>query len=133
MLYLYQGIIGLMLGVALYIFGYLADKVRSKLSKPLRYLDFLLVPIIVSFNVMNQDLISRYQITSTVAFKVILLYGVASILAYYLLNRFIQDITGGFVTKTENFSINQWIHLVVKWGLIIVVYVGILVLATWTY
>lgn len=122
-----------MLGVALYIFGYLADKVRSKLSKPLRYLDFLLVPIIVSFNVMNQDLISRYQITSTVAFKVILLYGVASILAYYLLNRFIQDITGGFVTKTENFSINQWIHLVVKWGLIIVVYVGILVLATWTY
>lgn len=133
MLYLYEVIIGALLGVALYIFGFLADKARAKFGKPLKYLDFLLVPIMVSFNGMNQDLISRYQITMSIAFTSVLLLGVACILAYFLLNRFIINITGGFVTKTKNFSIRQWIHLVVKWGLIIVIYVGILVLATWSY
>jgi hypothetical protein len=82
---------------------------------------------------MNQALISRYQITMSIAFMAMLSLGVACILTYYLLNRFIKDITGGFVTKTKNFSISQWVHLVVKWGLIFVIYIGILVLATWTY
>lgn len=115
MLYFYEAIIGVILGVVLYFFEFLMNSIREKLNKPLSYSEVFLTPIISIFSVEIKDLISQYQNTKIERFMVVSLLVVMIISTILLLNKFVCEISVENIAKTKNQLKNQRLLLIAKW------------------
>lgn len=115
MLYFYEAIIGVMLGVVLYFFEFLMNSIREKFNKPLKNLTFLLIPTFSIFNAENGGLISQYQITKIELYMVRALLVVMIVSTFFLLNKFVNDMSVENIAKTKNLSKNRRLLLVAKW------------------
>jgi len=128
MIYLYEAMVGVVLGLVLYFFQYLLDRIRARFNKPLKYLVFLLVPFLVVFNELNNALISSYQIPRLELFAVLVIMGETSLMIYLLLDRFFRELSIGNKMNAKTLSTKEWIHSTANGMFAIVLIAGVLCL-----